>query len=240
MYDMALKTTMGSSFSTLNNNTKMYEYKRLIEKSELSIQTIDKIDKIEIIDKKTIVREAKSNALKKACGRKTDKGIVVVNDDLNIEIVIGREGILHSLERKRNNYSEIVSASLNIGELLRNSIAINELSTRTKNHNGSIILLGVMNYVNKLYAVRIIVTENKSFDSFRIFSLSAVNTKKEDATHLMVHSGLEPVQQSSTISIKELLNYCKVISIIASNFSKDVKEHFNIKEFESDLVGLKY
>ena len=56
----------------------------------------------------------------------------------------------------------------------------------------------------------------------------------------MVHSGLEPVQQSSTISIKELLDYCKVISIIASNFSKDVKEHLNIKEFENDLVGLKY
>ena len=97
-----------------------------------------------------------------------------------------------------------------------------------------------MNYVNTLYAVRIIVNENKSFESFRIFSLSAINTKKEDATHLMVHSGFKPVQQSSTISIKELLDYCKFISIIASIFSKDVKYHLNISELKTDLVGLKY
>ena len=138
MDDMFSKTT-NSVFSTLDNNKKMYDYNCLIKQGKVSILRADKDDYIEKIDKKTIVSEAKSNALKKAKGEITSKGIVVINNDLHIEIVIGREGILHSLEQKRNNYKEIVSASLYIGELLKNSIAINELCTRTQNHNGSII-----------------------------------------------------------------------------------------------------
>ena len=102
MDDMFSNIT-NSVFSTLDNNKKMYDYNCLIKKGKVSILRADNDDYIEKIDKKTIVSEAKSNALKKAKGEITSKGIVVINNDLHIEIVIGREGILHSLEQKRNN-----------------------------------------------------------------------------------------------------------------------------------------
>ena len=227
-------------FSTLNNNKKLYDYKSLIKKDDLKILKLDIERQLLLsLSRRTIVSIAKYNSVNHAQGIISDKGVLIFNSDINIRIVIGRNGILHSLEKKRTNIEENIVASLNIGLLLKNAIAINELKPRNNNCNGSIIFINIMNYDDEVYIVRIIVNENRSYESLEIFSLMAINTKKEDATHLMVHSGLQPVQQSSTLSIKELLNYCKNIENISGSFSQDVKKVLDIN-YKNDLSNLKY
>ena len=92
-------------FSTLNNNKKLYDYESLIKKDDLKILKIDIERQLLLsLSRRTIVSIAKYNAVNYAQGIISDKGVLIFNSDINIRIVIGRNGILHSLEKKENKH----------------------------------------------------------------------------------------------------------------------------------------
>ena len=223
-----------ASFTTLNDNLHLYKYESLICKKDLIIKEYKfPVNVNQKSRKKDIITFSKLYAIKQANALYTEKGLIVHNNDLDIDIIIGSSGLRHGLETRKSNYNELIIATINIGEIMQNAIAVNELEPRTINQIGAIVFTNAI-IINKcVYIIRVIVSENISFDFVDVFNLTAINTK--DGAQ-----GLQALKAPSTLSIKDFINYCKNIPIISGTFSKDVKNRIGICEVISDLENIKY
>lgn len=78
-------------------------------------------------------------------GEKNQYGSVSVYvDDLGGNVIIGKDGVGHSLRReKRGAPSENYIVAANAGPIIKNSILINELTPKKDNATGSYVLIGI-------------------------------------------------------------------------------------------------
>lgn len=95
--------------------------------------------------------------------------------DTDSYVKLGTDGLRHSLNRTKGF---IYPVTENIGEILSNSIRINELLPKDANANNTYVLIGTAQNKNgDLYLVRSIVNSyNNELASFDV--LYAINTKK--------------------------------------------------------------
>lgn len=189
----------------VKNSDRNYSYEALISKPDMMVTEVGGNGPNNRAD---VVAMAKKNAA--SVGRfdpKTGSVSVHVND-MDVDVLLGTDGLKHGLRRTKDaqndaNYIVTVKA----GEILKNSIKVNEITPKKHNATGSYVLIGIAkNASGDMYIVRSVVNQfNNELASMDV--LYAINAKKELAATKSPRSTAEPLSvTSSSISITELLD----------------------------------
>ncbi|MGN1320259.1 MAG: hypothetical protein ACI4U6_03990, partial [Acutalibacteraceae bacterium] len=199
-----------SVFSLPRDNKKSvykeYSYENLVNKPDMVLTVLgDNVPD----NRADIVAEAKKNAA--AVGKVNDDGsISVYVDDIKSDVILATKGLRHGLRRTKalqDNFN--VKVTLRAGEILKNSIRINDLIPTKENAYSSYVLIGVAKDIEgNLYIVQSVVN-NFNNDLISMDVLYAINAKKEElAATKSPRFTAEPLSvTSSTISISNLLDH---------------------------------
>ena len=177
-----------------------YSYESLTKKSDLTVIALP----MEIprtadgkVDRKAILARGKLNARKQKNPNNTDTDTYVRIDDIGVDVLIGTKGLQHGLARS----DETALVIMKIGDVLKNSIAVNELnSSATRNGERSYVLLGACHDSEKLYAVRSVVSKlENDVTEIDVYRLYAVKGKKtETPTSALGGTGVK--EQNALVS----------------------------------------
>jgi hypothetical protein len=177
-----------------------YSYESLVSKPDMVVTEVGgNVPK----NRADIIAMAKKNAT--SVGRFDPKtGSVSVHvADIGRDVVLGTVGLKHGLEGRREDNSIV---TLKAGEILHNSIRINELTPKKDNAEGSYVLIGAARGSNgDLYIVRSVVNTFKH-ELVSMDVLYAINAKKGNRLRSM-RPGFQGPVTDSTISIAEILGY---------------------------------
>lgn len=199
-----------------------YSYETLTAKPDMRVTNVD--DRVSYRPtheaRKEIVERAIANA--KKIGRTNENGNAVVRvADTGDEVILSAKGLRHGLDRRLNENAPV---TLMAGEILQNSIRINELTPQHPDADGSYVLLGVgKTEQGTLYLVRSVVNKyGKELSSMDV--LYAVSAKKENRLRSMRPEFQRSVTDS-TISIRSLLDY--VNQYFPDVLPESVLRHYN-------------
>lgn len=178
-----------------------YSYETLIGKPDMLVTTVDgNVPK----NRADVVYQAKQNAAKVGKFDPKTGSVSVRVEDIDADVIIGRDGLKHSLDRRFDVNAPVV---LKVGEILANSIRINELTPQKAEAAESYVLIGTAkNELGEMYVVRSVVNRfSNELTSMDV--LYAINAKKEPAALLPLSTGKPALGTDSTISIASLLDY---------------------------------
>lgn len=151
-----------------------------------------------------VIYQAKQNAAKIGRFNPKDGSVSVYVKDMDSDVIIGRDGLKHSIDRRLDVNAPVI---LKAGEILSNSIRINEMTPKLDNASNSYVLIGAAeNGDGELYVVRSVVNRFKN-ELVSMDVLYAINAKKEPAALLPLSTEKSALGTGSTISISELLDY---------------------------------
>ena len=126
---------------------------------------------------------AKRNAAKIGKFNPKDGSVSVHVDDIDADVLLSTDGLKHGLRRTkdiRTNINAIVT--LQAGEIIKNSIRINELIPSKQNASGSFVLIGTAKDGDgHLYIVRSVINQ---FELGSMDVLYAINAKKGESAAL--------------------------------------------------------
>lgn len=181
------------------------------------------------IDRGALVDKAIKNV--KAIGQtnKNSNGEVFVKD-VGRNVAISKASVRHGIDRRIEIQAPVL---IHIGEIIRNSIEVNQLIPKKNTASGSYILLGVAKDSDNIYVVSSVVNRyTNSIDSIDV--LYSANIKKESAVSKTRASG-KSLQSltDSTISISDLLEIVKdkTPEILSSN----VLKHFGMTRGNGEI-----
>ena len=206
-----------SKNSTEKYSDRDYSYDNLVSKPDMKVTQIGTEAPSNRAD---IVFEAKRNASKIGKFNVKDGSVSVYVDDIGTDVVIGKKGLLHGLQRGKE-LSTKATVTVKIGEILKNSIKVNEATPKDSAADRTYVLIGCATDNINTYVVRSIInTFSSELQSVDV--LYAVNTKKETAVS-ETPRGSTP-STVSTVSITDLLDY--VNRCFPEVLSADVLQHF--------------
>lgn len=221
----AVRTTKPSGNKVTQQKLKVkkfsdrdYSYDALVSKPDMVVAAVgNNIPK----NRADVVAMAKKNAT--SLGQIDPKtGSVSVHvEDIDADVIIGRDGLKHSLDRRFDVNAPVV---LKAGEILGNSIRINELTPQKAEATESYVLIGAAkNDSGDLYVVRSVVNRfSNELTSMDV--LYAINAKKEPAALLPLSTGKPALGTDSIISIASLLDY--VNEYFPDILPEDVLKHY--------------
>ncbi|MBQ2396426.1 MAG: hypothetical protein II304_05215 [Bacteroidales bacterium] len=189
----------------IKRSERDYSYEALTSKPDMKITTVGGTVPNNRAD---VVVMAKKNAASVGKFHK-DGSVSVYVDDIGTEVILATKGLRHGLRRTQDAQNETnYIVTLKAGEILKNSIRINELNPSKENASGSYVLIGTAQNKNgDLYIVQSVINQfNNELDSMDV--LYAINAKKELAALNAPRLAAKPLSvTNSTISIAELLDY---------------------------------
>lgn len=151
-----------------------------------------------------VIYQAKQNAARIGRFNSKDGSVSVYVKDMDSDVIIGRDGLKHSIDRRLDVNAPVI---LKAGEILSNSIRINEMTPKLDNASNSYVLIGAAeNGDGEIYVVRSVVNRFKN-ELVSMDVLYAINAKKEPAALLPLSTEKSALGTGSTISISELLDY---------------------------------
>lgn len=166
-----------------------------------------------------IVAKAKENAA--SVGKTNSDGVPVVHvDDINTDVLIPKKSLTHGLDRRMSVQAPVL---MRIGDVLKNSVRVNELNPRSENISNSYILIGALESNGYLYVASLVVNKYTN-EVAEIDVLYSANAKKESAALLPKFTDKSATPTDSTISISELLEY--VNEYFPDILPEDVLRHF--------------
>ena len=179
-----------------------YSYEHLVNKPDMKLTVLSGNVPNNRAD---IVHEAKKNAAK--VGNVNDKSVSVYVDDIGKDVVLGTKGLEHGLRRAKTLQTDANSfVTLKAGEIIKNSIRINELTPKNQNADASYVLIGAAQNTNgDLYIVESVINQFSN-ELVSMDVLYSVNAKKENRLRSM-RPEVQHSVTDSTISIAELLDY---------------------------------
>ena len=192
-----------------------YSYDALVSKPDMKVTTLYDFDQH---DRKDVVKKAKKNAT--SVGKANSDGSVSVYvNDIDREVIVSTKSIRHSLDSRSKVNIPVV---LKIGEILKNSIKINELNPREENISQSYVLMGMAkNPNNEPYIVSFVVNSyTNTIDTVDV--LYSANAKTEPAGSLSPR--VSTPSTDSKISISDLLDY--VNRYFSDILPEDVLRHY--------------
>ena len=208
--DKKLGAADKQKLADLRKNTKMsmpkvnspYSYDSLISKPDMMVTTVgENVPK----NRADLVYMAKQNAAMVGKIDPKSGSVSVYVKDIGRDVGIGRDGLKHSLDGGRISVNAPILVKA--GEIISNSIRINELTPREDRIDESYVLIGAArNADNDLYIVSSVVNRF----THKLVSLDvlyAINAKKEPAALLPLSAGSPALGTDSTISIAKLLDY---------------------------------
>lgn len=211
--------TNPTSDPDIRYSEREYSYEALTSKPDMKITTVNGTVPNNRAD---VVVMAKKNAASVGKFHK-DGSVSVYVDDIGTEVILSKKGLVHGLDRR---LQEIAPVTVHAGEIIKNSIKINELIPSKKEADASYVLIGAAQNANgDMYIVRFVVNKYSnelttmdvlyainakkstaalnaplvSTPNYRTEELAALNAPRLAAKPLSV--------TNSTISIAELLNY---------------------------------
>lgn len=191
----------GTRFKMPKSNNP-YSYEALVSKPDMMVTTVGENVPENRAD---LVRMAKQNATMVGKMNPKSGSVSVYVKDIGRDVGIGRDGLKHSLDGGRISVNAPVLVK--VGEIISNSIRINELIPREDRIDESYVLIGAArNADNDLYIVRSVVNRF-SHNLVSLDVLYAINAKKEPAALLPLSAGNPALGTDSTISIAKLLDY---------------------------------
>ncbi len=187
------------------------------------------------IDKSDLVLKTNEELKKYGKINKQNNAVIRVKD-IDTGVIVSLKALRHGLDRR----TEVQSQSLlHYGEILENSIKINELTPKNKNASESYILLGVArDKNNKIVLITTVV--NKFTNEVESVDLAySINAKKEPTVPNGTKASANALSLTdSTIKIADVLDFVK--SVFPNVLSKDVLMHYGIdrgtSEIESSLI----
>ena len=188
--------------SDIRYSDRDYSYESLVSKPDMKLTTVGGDVPSNRAD---VVAAAKKNAAKVGKFNPKDGSVSVHVEDIDTEVILGRDGLKHSLDRRFDVNAPVV---VHAGEIISNSIRINEMTPQSENATESYVLIGAAKGVDgELYVVRSVVNRfSNELASMDV--LYAINAKKEstvlDAPLSTENSALGI---DSTISIAQLLEF---------------------------------
>lgn len=227
------------------DGVRVYSYDTLIKKDDLSVITLP--DTVPLtnegkVDNKAVVARGKLNARKQSNPNNTNTDTYVYVDDIGLDVLLGAKGLQHGLVRSE----ETALAVMKIGDILKGSVAVNELKgSESRKTDMSYVLLGACHDDDSLYVVRSVVSKLKNdVTEIDVYQLSAVKGKKTETPNSALKRGAAVAEQSSlissespTISIADFLQAVKEIPLINEIFSKDVLEKLGVSRSAGTLSG---
>ncbi len=223
---------------------KHYSYETLTGKKDIPVVKLpDEVptDDQGKIDKAAVIATGRTFARAQKNAKNTETETYVFVPDIQEDVMIRSRGLSHGLGR---NAQDTASATMVIGELLKNSIAVNELNGRTtdkRKTDMSYVLLAVGQNKKSPYLVRIVVDKTTgTLSEVSTYGLYAVNAKKNGA--LFMPKGNEAVSEyrsypylRSTISIADLLENVKGLALANEIFSNDVLAKLGVERTRGTL-----
>ncbi len=222
-----------------------YSYESLTKKNELSVvelpseipRTVDGK-----IDNKAIVAQGKLNARKQNNPKNTGTDTYVRVDDIGLDVLLGTKGLQHGLVRSE----ETALAVMKIGDILKGSVAVNELNGNgSRKTDMSYVLLGACRDGENLFVVRSVVSKlQNDVTEIDVYQLSAVKGKKTETPNSALKRGAAVTEQGSlissgspTVSIADFLQYVKDIPLINEILSEDVAKKLGVTRTNGTLTG---
>lgn len=214
---------------SLPKSSNPYSYEELTRKPDMVVTTVGGNVPSNRAD---VIFQAKKNA--SSVGRfdpNTGNVIIHVND-IHTDVVIGRDGLKHSMDRRFNVNAPVV---LKAGEILANSIRINELTPKSADAAESYVLIGAAKNGNgDLYIVRSVV--NRFSDELTSMDvLYAINAKKEPAALLPLSTEKPALGTDSKTSISDLLDY--VNRYFPEILPEEVLKHYGYDSRPDGVLG---
>ena len=201
----AAAKNLGNKESSANEDgvkgQNRYLYDDFVSKPDMKIT---EIKSQETYTRKETISKAKDNARNYGYLDKNGTPFVYVKDTKKY-VMLGVDGLKHGLNRAKG---KIYPVTEKIGEIISNSIQINELNPKDKNASNAYILLGAAKDQNgDFFLVRSVVNRyGNKLDSVDV--LYAINTKKESAANKSPRFANTSLSVTdSTISISNLLDY---------------------------------
>lgn len=205
-----------------------YSYEAITSKPDMKLTTVGGNVPTNRAD---IVAAAKKNAAKVGNFNPKDGSVSVRVEDIGVDVILGKDGLKHSLDRRMSENAPVV---VKAGEILRNSIRINELNPRKAEIDESYVLIGAAKDANgELYIVRSVVNR-LSNELTTMDVLYAINAKKENRMRSM-RPRFQHLVTDSTISIAQLLDF--VNSYFPDILPESVLRHYGYTERPSGNLG---
>ena len=205
-----------------------YSYEALTSKPDMILTTVDGNVPTNRAD---VVAEAKKNAAKVGKVNPKDGSVSVRVEDIGVDVILGKDGLKHSLDRRMSENAPVV---VKAGEIISNSIRINELNPRKAEVDESYVLIGAAKDANgELYIVRSVVNR-LSNELTTMDVLYAINAKKENRLRSM-RPRFQHLVTDSTISIAQLLDF--VNEYFPDILPESVLRHYGYTERPSGTLG---
>ena len=185
------------------NTADRYSYDTLVVKPDMVITPVE--DSSSTYSRDAVIADGLNNAIANGTARGDGSATVFV-DDLGEDVIVGKRGLRHGLDRRIADNAPVTER---IGEILKNSILVNEMDPKRANSDGAFILLGVAASPDNMYYVKSIVNRNTGLLE-AVDVLYSVNTKKEPAVSMtkVPNNNALPLT-GSKISISDLLGAVK-------------------------------
>ena len=231
----SIKDTRGAS---------AYSYKALTSKPDIPIVELPtEVPMTEEgeVDKNSIFAEARKNAKKQNNSKNTPTSTYIYIDDIGIDVLLSKNGMKHGLARSE----ETALAVMKIGDILKSSVAVNELNgSESRKTDMSYVLIGACQDKDNLYVVRSVVSKlHNDVTEIDVYQLGAIKNKKTETptsalggAAVREHSSLIS-SESPTISISDFLQFVKDISIANEIFSEDVLKVLGVSRTKGSLSG---
>lgn len=210
----------GKSLQEQRRDYQKYSYEWFAAKPDMPMTVVDMNFPN---NHKAVVQKAKDNAATIGRVNPKDRSVSVYVDDIGTNIVLGTKGLRHGLDRR---FSLLAPITVKAGEIIKNSILINEITPRDNGAMEGYVLIGIAKASNgQIYIVRSVVNrfanELASMDV-----LYAINAKKEPAGRLSPQGG----QHKSSNPSGSKISIASLLSIVNQHFPdvlpEDVLKHY--------------
>ena len=218
----------GNEYQQFKGSSREYNYDYLASKDDMQLTEVVPKERYSRSD---IVAEGMKNAA--MFGYTNNRGNAVVYiKDTDTDVIVTEKSIRHGLDRRINNQAPVIEK---LGEVLSNSVKVNELIPRTENTEKTFAYVGAAKDTdNRLYIATFIVNRNTNeLESYDV--LYAANAKKEPAALLPTSTDNSAMFTGSVISISDLLD--KVNKLFPDILSEDVLRHFGRTERPQGKIG---
>ena len=178
-----------------------YSYETLTSKPDMKLTTVGGTVPSNRAD---VVAEAKKNAAKVGKFNPKDGSVSVRVDDIGTDVIVTKKSLVHGLDRRMPTQAPVL---VKVGEVLKNSIKINELTPRAGEVKNTYVLIGAAQGQDGSLYVASFVVNKYSNEVAEIDVLYSANAKKETAALLPKFTDNSATPTVSDISIAQLLDY---------------------------------
>ena len=217
-----------STRETAENKKTGYSYEELISKPDMKVTVLGDTAPANRAD---VVALARKNAAKIGKFNAKDGSVSVYVKDAGADVILSKAGLIHSLDRR---FSQNAPVTVNAGEILANSVVINELVPKNEKASACYVLIGVAGREGGSVQIVESVVNRFSNELLSMDVLYSINAKQKGTAALDAPPVFHP-DYRSTISIAELLEF--VNRYFPDILPEDALRHYGYTERPGGVLG---